>query len=68
MDTSFLVKSLSNQLFAKYLYPIDTTLESIKQMNFKSCLRFLSTFDDLEGYPEPCQTPEMDRFVKIVNS
>ena len=35
--TRFLIKKLSNQLFANYLFPINTTFESIKQMNFKSC-------------------------------
>ena len=64
-DTTFLIKKLSSQLFANYLFPINTILESIKQMNFKSCLRFLSTFNVPEVFSEPRQTPEMDRFVNI---
>ena len=63
-----LIKKLSSQLFANYLFPINTTLESIKQLNIKGCLRYLSTFNVPEAFSEPCQTPEMDRFVKIVNS
>ena len=47
---------------------IITTLESINQMNFKSCLKSLSSSNVLEAYLEPCQTPEMDRFVKTVNN
>ena len=58
-DTCF-IKKLSNQLYANYLFPINKTLESIKQMNFKSCLKFLSTFNVPEVYSELCQTPEMD--------
>ena len=38
-DTTFLIKQLSNQLFANYLFSINTTLESIKQINFKSFLK-----------------------------
>ena len=51
-----------------YLFPINTTLESIKQMNFKSFFNFLSTFNVPEAYSEPCETTEMDCFVKIINS
>ena len=51
-----------------YFFPINTTLESIKQMNFKNCLKFLSTFNFPEAYSQPCETPEMECFVKIVNS
>ena len=47
-----LIKKLSNQLFANYLFPIKTTLEPIKQMNFKSCLKFLSSFNVPEAYSE----------------
>ena len=66
--TTILIKRLSNQLFANHLFPTNTTMESIKQMNFKSCLKFLLTFNVPEVYSEPCQTPETDRFVKIYNS
>ena len=66
-DTTFLIKKLSDQLFSNYLFPINTTPESIKQMNFKSCLKFLSTFNVPDAYSEPCRTLEMDCFVKIVN-
>ena len=67
-DTTFLIKKLFNQLFASFLFPINTALKQIKQMNFKSCLKFLSTFNVPEVLTEPCKTPEMDRFVKIVKS
>ena len=49
----FLIKHLSNQLFTNYLSPTSTTLESIKQMNFKSRLKLLSTFNVPEAYSEP---------------
>ena len=63
----FLIKKLSNQLFVIYLFPIKTTLKLIKQMNFKSRLKFLSTFNIPEAYSESCQKPEMDHLVKIAN-
>ena len=34
-ETTFLVKNLSDQLLPNYLFSINTTLESIKQMNQK---------------------------------
>ena len=33
-DTMFLIKQLSNQLFANYSFPINTNFESIKHVNF----------------------------------
>ena len=57
--TKFLIKKLSNQLFANYLFADKTTLEPIKPLNFKNCLKSWSTFSVLEAYSEPWQTPEM---------
>ena len=67
-DTMFLIRKLSNQLFANYLFPINTILEPIKQMYFKSYFKFLSIFNVSEAYSEFYQTLEMDCFVKIVNN
>ena len=34
METMFFIKKLPNQLFANHYFPINTTLEPIKRINF----------------------------------
>ena len=56
-DTTFLIKKVSNQKCDTGPKWVNTTLKSIKQINFKNCLKFLSTFNVPEAFSEPCQTP-----------